>query len=257
MTCLDEDAILAWLGGQLDGQELSTVEAHVDRCADCRRLVSTLAAESSMLQMDDSSPGDRLDLLDIGRVVGERFALESIAGSGGMGRVYCARDLRDGGRVALKLVDVDDARFAREARVLTELTHPAIVRHVADGVAESGTRYLVMEWLDGEDLAQRLERGPLTVEETIALGSRVAAALGAAHAHGVVHRDVKPSNLFLPAGRVEEVKVVDFGLARAPATSSLLTRSGVLLGTPGYMAPEQARGDSTIGPAADVFSLGC
>jgi eukaryotic-like serine/threonine-protein kinase len=258
MSCLDEDAILAWLGGQLDTEELGQAERHIDRCADCRRLVSALAGERSPARGadgEDASIPPRAE--SVGAIVAGKFQIEAIAGRGGMGRVYAARDLEQGTRVALKRVEVDDARFAREARVLAELAHPAIVRHVADGLSEDGARYLVMEWLEGENLAERLRRGPLSVEETLALGSRVADALGAAHAHGVVHRDIKPSNLFLPGGRVEDATIVDFGLARAPAPGSVETRSGILLGTPGYMAPEQARGETTIGPRADVFSLGC
>jgi eukaryotic-like serine/threonine-protein kinase len=255
MSCLDEDAISALLSGQLDVEALRRAERHMDLCADCRRLVSDLAAE--LVTVDASSVAEPAVVQDLGSVVDGRFHLEAIAGRGGMGRVYCARDLRTDTRVALKRVDVDCARFAREARVLADLAHPAIVRHVADGKDADGAPYLVMEWLEGEDLAERLERGPLSVEDTVVLARRVAAALGAAHAHGVIHRDIKPSNVFLPDGRVDRAKVVDFGLARAPAASSVRTRAGAMLGTLGYMAPEQAQGDTNVGPAADVFSLGC
>jgi Tfp pilus assembly protein PilF len=246
--CLDEDAILALLGGDLDVAALRDAEAHIDGCPECRRVVAALAIEQG-------SGGGRRSA-ELGSIVDGRFFLETVAGSGGMGRVYSAIDLRANTRIALKRVDVDDVRFAREARVLAELAHPAIVRHVADGRCEDGSRYLAMEWLEGEDLAQRLKRGPLSVEETIALGTRVSDALAAAHEAGIVHRDIKPSNLFLVGGRVSEVKIVDFGLARAPAAETVRTRTGSFLGTPGYMAPEQARGEA-IGPSADVFALGC
>lgn len=244
MSCLDEDAVLAWLDG--DPSNIDAVEAHVDACAECRQLVSALAAERASVPPPT-----------IGSLVDERYEILAAAGRGGMGRVYHARDRTTGRSVALKRVEVDDARFAREAKVLAGLAHPGIVGYVADGRGADGARYLVMEWLEGEDLARRLERGPLTVEEAVSLGRRVSSALGAAHARGVVHRDVKPSNLFLVGGRVDDVKVVDFGLARADAATSVRTRTGALLGTPSYMAPEQAKGDRDVGPTADVFSLGC
>ncbi len=255
MSCLDEDAISALLGGQLDIEALRHAEAHMDACLACRELVSTLAAENVESATEEAA---RSRIEGLGGVVGDRFTLEAVAGRGGMGRVYRAHDRRTDAKVALKrIMHGEDARFSREARLLSDLAHPAIVQHVADGVDADGTRYLAMEWLDGIDLAQRLERGPLSVEETVTLARRVASALGAAHERGVVHRDIKPSNLFLPHGRVDLVKVVDFGLAHAPLASSVRTRAGVLLGTLGYMAPEQAQGSSNIGPAADVFSLGC
>jgi Tfp pilus assembly protein PilF len=246
--CLDEDAILAFAnGGVLDVAALHEAEVHIDGCPECRRVVAALAAERG------SASGRPAE--DLGSIVDGRFFLETIAGSGGMGRVYAAIDLRTRTRIALKRVDIDEVRFAREARVLAQLAHPAIVRHVADGQCEDGSRYLAMEWLHGEDLAHRLKRGPLSVEETIALGTRVADALAAAHAAGIIHRDIKPSNLFLVGGSVAEVKVVDFGLARVTVAEAMRTRTGTFLGTPGYMAPEQARGEA-IGPAADVFALG-
>src|SRR3954468_1575246 len=113
-----------------------------------------------------------------------------------------------------------------------------------------------MEWLDGETLKSRLQRGPLAASEAVALAARVAGALGAAHARGVVHRDLKPSNLFLPGGRVEQVKVFDFGIAQREGKTQL-TQTGMMLGTPGYMAPEQARASGQIDARADVFALGC
>lgn len=250
MGCLDEDDVLAWLDGSTSRHE--EIEAHIDRCTECRKLVSTLADDTVSV---GDVPAPAASAAMLGTVVDDRYELEAIAGRGGMGRVYRARDRVTGNRVALKQVEVDDARFAREADVLASLEHSGIVGYVANGRDGDGTRYLVMEWLEGEDLGARLERGPLTVEETLVLGRTVASALAAAHAGGVVHRDVKPKNLFLVDGRVERAKVVDFGLARTE-TATMRTRTGALVGTPSYMAPEQARGDRDIGPAADVFSLG-
>ena len=195
-----------------------------------------------------------------GRLIAGRFELERSAGQGGMGVVYRAHDRHTGGCVAVKVLHghlQDTARFEREARVLAALDHPAIVRHVAHGTTDDGSAYLAMEWLDGEDLAARLARGPMPIDEAVALALRVADALGLVHARGVVHRDIKPSNVFLPAGVVGEAKLLDFGIARSSAGSHVRTGTGMVLGTPGYMAPEQARGERTVDARADVFSLGC
>ena len=200
-------------------------------------------------------------LMKPGHVVDERFAIERYVSSGGMGSVYRARDHRTGATVALKVVlgaplPEDELRFAREARTLAELSHPAIVRYVAHGATPEGLPYLAMEWIEGEDLATRLARGPLSVDEALGFGLRVAEGLGAAHARGVVHRDLKPSNILLPDGALGQAKIVDFGLAVFPEASRA-TLSGTLLGTPAYMAPERAMGDSDLDPRVDVFSLGC
>jgi tetratricopeptide (TPR) repeat protein len=196
-------------------------------------------------------PGDRLD---------DRFELEQQIGSGGMGEVFRAHDLRSGEPVAVKVIADErshrTARFAREIKVLAELSHPGIVRYITHGVTPSGALFLVMEWLDGDVLDARLRRGPLTAHEAVTLATRVAEALGAAHAHGIIHRDLKPSNLLLPGGHIEQVKLLDFGIAQREGRTQL-TRTGTVVGTPGYMAPEQARIGGPIDVRADVFSLGC
>jgi hypothetical protein len=180
-----------------------------------------------------------------------------------MGCVYRATDTSSGLPVALKLLEGAHSaesvyRFNREAALLAELHHPAIVSHVAHGTLENGQPYLAMEWLEGEELARRLARKPLSLPETLALLHRVAEALAVAHRQGIVHRDIKPSNLFLRGGRPEDVVVLDFGLARhAVPTLMGVTGSQTVLGTPGYMAPEQASSQPEIPPAADIFSLGC
>ena len=148
-------------------------------------------------------------------------------------------------------------RFDQEAAILAGLVHPAIVRYIAHGVADSGARYIAMEWMDGEDLAARLEREQPTIAETVAIARRTAEALAHAHARGIVHRDIKPGNLFLPGGAIERLKVLDFGIARLTSGARKLTRTGSVIGTPGYMAPELVRGARDITPRADVFSLGC
>ena len=166
-----------------------------------------------------------------------------------------------GGPVAVKVISGagtrEAERFAREAKVLADLRHPRIVKYIAHGVTPEAERYLAMEWLEGEDLAQKLRRGPLLVDETLSLATGVASALAAAHARGVVHRDVKPGNIFLPDGDVGRAKVLDFGLARLADGARRFSLTGVLMGTPAYVAPEQARGARDVEPAADVFALGC
>jgi eukaryotic-like serine/threonine-protein kinase len=198
-----------------------------------------------------------------GDIVAGRFEVERLADSGAMASVYRARDHQTGAPVALKMLGGlkgdDSERFKREAEVLSSIRHPAIVQYVAHGKMVTGTRYLAMEWLDGENLAQRIRRQGLTVDETLSLGRRVAEGLGAAHRRGVIHRDIKPSNLFLPGGSIERAKIVDFGIARAsgPYADLTLTGTGAMIGTPGYMAPEQARGEPDVDARADVFALGC
>ena len=198
-----------------------------------------------------------------GEIVANRFLIDRVAGSGGMGTVYCARDLSSGGGVALKLLldhrttELDSERFAREAQILAELRHPGIVSHVAHGITQDGQRFLAMEWLEGEDLAQRLTRGPLSLGDALKLTEQVAQALAFAHTRGVIHRDLKPTNIFLQGGNAAHVRILDFGVARRLVSSRARTRSGVLVGTPGYMAPEQARCVRELTPAADLFSLGC
>ncbi len=196
-------------------------------------------------------PGERL---------GERFELEQPIGRGGMGTVFRARDPITGQMVAVKVLSDEQShlteRFEREVKLLAELSHPGIVRYISHGVTSGGELFLAMEWLDGEVLKTRLGRGSLLVGEAVTLATRVAEALGAAHTRGVVHRDLKPSNLILPGGRIDQVKVLDFGIAQREGKTQL-TQTGMMLGTPGYMAPEQARAGGQIDARADVFALGC
>ncbi len=180
-----------------------------------------------------------------------------------MGDVYRAHDLRCGGVVALKILRQRTAnvhgieRFAQEAALLAELRHPGVVAYVAHGETGQGQLYLAMEWLEGEDLARRLARGPVSVDEAVLLLRRTAEALEAAHRVGIVHRDLKPHNLFLRDGAIDRVTILDFGVARRAMPLEALTHAGRLIGTPGYMAPEQVRGDDGVGASADLFSLGC
>jgi eukaryotic-like serine/threonine-protein kinase len=198
-----------------------------------------------------------------GTVVAGRFTIEALTGRGGMGSVYRASDALTGQPVAVKFLHAAISpevayRFNREAVLLAGLSHPGIVSYVAHGSAEAGQPFLVMEWLEGEDLARRLTRQRLGLAETLALLRRAAEALAVAHQKGIVHRDLKPSNLLLRGGRPEDVVLLDFGLARhAMRTLVGVTGSDTVVGTPGYMAPEQASSQSEILPTADIFSLGC
>lgn len=200
-----------------------------------------------------------------GGLLDRRFLIEGAAASGGMGTVMRGRDLHTDETVAIKLLrqtsssrDLQE-RFRREAQVLSELRHPGIVSYIAHGRSDEGNLFLVMEWLQGEDLAHRMAKPGLTLSETLTLFRKVTDALAVAHASGIVHRDIKPSNLFLRDHAVEKVTLIDFGVSRRfvqdPRTE--LTRVGTVVGTPAYMSPEHARAQGDIGPAADIFSLGC
>ncbi|WP_394840844.1 protein kinase [Pendulispora brunnea] len=200
--------------------------------------------------------------MELKTVFAGRFIIEELAGTGGMGVVYRARDQqRDGAMVALKVLAPTayvrhlHERFTREASVLSQLRHPGIVSYIDHGTTPQGEAFLVMEWLEGEDLDQRLARQGLTLPETVTVFRQIAEALSAAHRHGIVHRDLKPENIFLVGRHLDKVSLLDFGVARL--VSSELTAAGLAVGTPLYMAPEQARGERNVGPAADVFTLGC
>ncbi len=202
----------------------------------------------------------------IGRELG-RYRLVGLVGRGGMGAVYRARDTVLRRDVAVKvLADPTTGgrrleRFRREAQSVAQLSHPNILA-IHDYGEHDGISYAVTELLEGEDLGRRLRRGPLPVAQAVELGAAVAEGLGEAHRHGVIHRDVKPRNLFVTAAG--EVKILDFGLARSAGcetgddTASLLpdlTSEGAVVGTAAYMSPEQARG-AEVDHRTDVFSLG-
>jgi eukaryotic-like serine/threonine-protein kinase len=195
------------------------------------------------------------------RLVADRFELLSEAGKGAMGSVHRARDRKTGMQVAVKLLILERAldvgRFGREATLLAQLSHPNIVGYVAHGTTVDGLHFLAQEWVDGLNLRTQLKTLGVTAREAVTMARGVADALAAAHQLGVIHRDVKPENLILAGGEPDQIKLVDFGIARTTDEAARLTRTGVMIGTPAYMSPEQARGEANLGPAVDVWALGC
>lgn len=198
-----------------------------------------------------------------GAVLGGRYTVQERLGAGAMGAVFRAVDAKAGREVAIKVLHahVADAelraRFAREARLLHQIDHPGVVRAL-DWIADSDGTALVMELVPGESLRARLDRdGPLPVEEARRLGAAIFDALAAAHAAGVVHRDVKPGNVVLAPGPdgAPTPRLLDFGLATSAAVTAL-TETGTLLGTPAYMAPEVLAGDDADA-RSDQYSAGC
>ena len=219
-------------------------------------LGASKAASGGDVWLDFLAPSD--DPRSLGRL--GPYEVLSVIGQGGMGIVLKAFDSALDRAVALKVLAPQLAasgaarrRFAREARAAAAVVHEHVVAIHAVNTWR-GLPYLVMQHVPGHSLQERIDRdGPLEIEDVLRIGMQAAAGLAAAHAQGLVHRDVKPSNILLEHG-VERVKLTDFGLARA-ADDASVTQSGVLAGTPQYMAPEQANGDG-VTFRSDLFSLG-
>src|SRR6478672_10421393 len=209
------------------------------------------------------SGGDPL----VGRVIADRYLILARLGEGGMGRVYLAEHVKMNRQCAIKVMNpslVSDSessqRFAREASNAARILHPNVAAVFDYGEADKVV-YLVMEYVDGESLATILAReGPLEARRAIEIGRQIADGLHAAHELGIVHRDLKPDNVIVARTRSgkEVPKVVDFGIAKALSESpqDALTRSGLVIGTPEYMSPEQLLGDP-VDARADIYSLGC
>src|SRR2546428_642603 len=200
------------------------------------------------------------------KALGSSYTIEGEIGRGGMGVVYQARDERLKRQVAIKVLPPELAfreeiriRFLREAETAARLSHPHIVPIHSVGEGPDGLVYFVMAYVDGESLAARLKRRDrLPAEEARRVMIETADALGAAHAVGIIHRDVKPDNILLEGSR-GRVVVTDFGIAKALSSttgSATLTATGVAIGTPHYMSPEQAAGDREIDGRSDLYSLG-
>lgn len=263
----------------LDGDEQSDVfrrsAAHLESCENCQTRLTTLVADPGTWDdvadslREDGVPRDRverqLDFLAppshpemLGRL--GRYEIESVIGSGGMGVVLKAHDSKLNRPVAIKVLAPHLAhngaarqRFAREGRAAAAVVHEHVMA-IHNVESDADTPFLVMQYVLGQSLQSRLdEQGPMEVKEILRIGAQAAAGLAAAHAQGVVHRDVKPSNILLENG-VERVVLSDFGLARAVDDASV-TRQGTLAGTPEYMSPEQAKGE-VVDHRSDLFSLG-
>jgi predicted Ser/Thr protein kinase len=282
-ACLGDDTITALLEGALAGDGAARARGHIAGCAACRRLVSAAieagpepaTARGATTERYAMAPGSGSGSasapglgahggLAPGSVVAGKYRIDGVLGEGGMGRVYAARQLGLERPVAVKVLRpelardaVALARFHREARLVASLMSEHVVRVHDLGALDTGEPYLVMERLDGEDLGTRVQRGALPAAEATALIAAACAALAEAHAVGIVHRDIKPSNLFLT--RQHRLVVLDFGVAKlaAPSAGSLaMTRDGIVLGSPRYMAPEQISGSRDVDARADIWSLG-
>jgi serine/threonine-protein kinase len=205
----------------------------------------------------------------VGTVLAGTYEVTGLIGRGGMGAVWAARHLRLPKRVAVKVLlaaaqagSEDYARFRREAEIASRLGHPHIVEVLDFNELPTGTPYLVMELLEGENLAYRLQRGPLDLAAALELTRQIASALNAAHRQQVVHRDLKPENIFLCARDLDgtagdHVKILDFGISKIWGSHSVHTQTSTMLGTPQYMAPEQVTGQhQLVDGRTDQFALG-
>ena len=215
-----------------------------------REVESLLARENDRMVLDGSAPSPEdltVTVLSAGVLLGP-YQVQSKLGEGGMGEVFRAVDTRLGRPVAIKVVhERFTSRFEREARAISSLNHPNICT-----LYDIGPNYLVMELLEGENIADRLKNGPMPLEQVLQYARQIAAALVEAHGRGIVHRDLKPANIMLTKSGV---KVLDFGLATWDGDDTI-TGSRMVMGTPAYMAPEQRQGKAADA-RTDLYSFGC
>jgi TolB-like protein len=226
--------------------------------------VNGRATPASTPRVSGATPAESASAQMLARLqasIGDRYDVKRELGRGGMATVYLANDIKHDREVAIKVLlpelsaSIGGERFEREIRLAAKLQHPHILGLFDSGVAD-GLLYYVMPFVKGESLRDRIDReGMLPIEDAIGIALEVAGALGHAHALGIVHRDIKPENILLNG---EFSLVADFGIARAvsEAGAQKITQTGMAVGTPVYMAPEQSMGE-TAGPTADLYSLGC
>ena len=266
---LDENDLLGLLEHRMPKEQRAAVEEHLDVCPACLELLAMVANDAPPALAFQPTEVDLARHLPASRLVpgdrlADRFRLERLVGEGGMGVVWAARDERAGDApVALKLLKEvsasDKKRFLREAEVMQAFDHPGIL-DVKEVVVVGDDIVLVMDLLEGESLGARLGRASrLAIHEAIAVLVPLVEATRAAHARGVVHRNLKPENVFLC--RDGRVVLLDFGMAKLTAgfdlaMSGWMTESGLILGTPHYMAPEQIYGERDVDARADVWALG-
>jgi hypothetical protein len=265
---------LAQLNASLERRVKEQVAEIVARAEEVERLNAQLTAqvrdrsrELSLALARLGQGGNKAGALEPGAVLGDRFEIEAALGEGSMGAVYTAKDRTTGARVAVKVIrpasTVDDEalhRFLREADATATVSHPAVVRVLHVDITSDGLFYQVQELVDGITLQQRLRDGPRwNVTEATRTLAVLFEALAAAHAKGIVHRDVKPANIMLTAAR-PGLKLLDFGIAKLrdldARDTDRQTRAGAVLGTPAYMAPEQVSGVDAPTDRADVYSAG-
>ncbi|MHC4331878.1 MAG: serine/threonine-protein kinase, partial [Planctomycetota bacterium] len=268
-----EEALQQFVNSQLRGEEpdidefakrYPEFEDQIRKRIGKLRRIDTLL--DSLVQADESDFADTAIGPDLaGQKIGS-FEIGEIIGRGGMGVVYLARDTKLDRSVAIKSIPAElqanstaRMRFMREAKLLASLNHPniAVIHDIIEQDASSG--YLVLEYIPGQTLAERIADEPVKLEEALSISRQIAEALLGAYEQGIAHRDLKPGNIKItPEGRV---KVLDFGLAKAIGTQeekpqSTITQAGRIVGTPAYMSPEQARGNPTD-HRTDIWSFGC
>jgi len=277
LDCLTEGAMAAYLDGAVDDDQRRSAEEHLVRCSTCRSAIADAArgalgdtdAQATLAEATLLAPNENSDawLPGAGDVIADKYLVEGYLGSGSMGWVVaaCHRDL--GQRVAIKVLRPTGTeaarRFLAEAKITARLSHPNIPRVFDVGRLPSGAPYMIMEYLVGTDLARLAAADTISIEAAVRYVVEACAGLSAAHAAGVVHRDLKPSNLFLATGPDGEttVKVLDFGISkvidsRQRETNQAATATGIALGSPLYMSPEQIRARPDIDTRSDVWSLG-
>jgi eukaryotic-like serine/threonine-protein kinase len=277
MGCPDDNEVTALLDGRLSPDRVARIDEHASSCAACRSLLAEVVRDvsRSVAATIGTAPTELArDFMDqaggpslprdprVGAVLDGKWTLERAIGSGGMARVYSARH-RNGRRVAIKILRPELSieprllpRFLREGNVANRVDHPGVVAALDDGTTEDGAPYLVLELLEGETLGARLARGgPLSEAVVLALADSLLDVLAAAHAQGIVHRDLKPENVFMTEDGV--LKLLDFGIARQDQPTANATESGMSMGTPAFMPPEQARGRwELVDARSDLWAVG-